>query len=139
MLQVFATLASLWLVVRGAGWALNAPKRALDSINNLVDARADATYKKAALLLSQAQVQLADAPENAEKQKLNFKLQRAYELALDRNPGTFEMMQQIFQSVQQGWGPLCPNCGQKYGERRLYCQHCRFHRTPIQVGDRIMW
>ncbi len=139
MLEVFATLASLWLVAKGVGWAFNAPTRALGSLGKLAGAHLDESYQKAALLLSQAQVQLAGAPETPETRKLNFQLQRAYDLALNRNPGAFEMMGNIFQSVQQSWGPLCPNCGQNYGERRTYCQHCRFHRKPIQIGDRVIW
>ena len=66
MLEVFATLASLWLVAKSVGWAFNAPNRALGSLGNLAGARLDEAYQKAALLLSQAQVQLMNAPETPE-------------------------------------------------------------------------
>jgi mannose/cellobiose epimerase-like protein (N-acyl-D-glucosamine 2-epimerase family) len=139
MLEVFATLASLFLVVQGVGRAFNAPNRALASLNGVMDARTEQAYQRAALLLSQAQAQLVGAPDTTEARKLNFQLQRAYDLAMARNPGAFEMMHNIFRNVQQGWGPLCPNCGQEYGERRTYFQHCLFHRKPIQIGDQVIW
>src|SRR5437870_1044697 len=130
MLEIFATLASLWLVAKSVGWAVNAPNRALGSVNNLAGARLEQAYQKAALLLSKAQVELADAPDTAQTRKLNFELQRAYDLAKSRNPGAFEMMGNIFRNAQQLKAGACPNCGKEYGKGRPYCQYCGFHRQP---------
>jgi len=139
MLELFATLGSLWLVAKGVGWAFNAPTRAMGSLSKVATVRLEESYQKAALLLSQAQSQLVNAPETPQNRVLNFQLQRAYDLAMAHNPGAFEMMGAIFRTARQGWGPLCPKCGKTYGERRTYCQHCRFHREPIQIGDQIIW
>jgi hypothetical protein len=149
MLEVFATLGSLWLVAKGVGWAANAPTRAMNSLTGLAQQRLNVAYQRAALLVSQAQVQLAGAPDTPEVRQLRFQLQRTYELAVNRNPGAFVMINEMQKAYGSGQrltaAPatqktavpqvskasvpkmICPQCGKDYGKGRPFCQYCGFH------------
>jgi len=136
------------LVAKGIGWAANTPIRAMNSVNALAQQRLTKAYEDVALLVSRAQVQLAGAPDTPEVRRLSFQLQRTYELAMNRNPGAFTMIQEMQKACGTLPQPntiaipkaltgkaskrevlLCPHCGKNYGKGRPFCQYCGFHAS----------
>jgi hypothetical protein len=118
IIELFASLGSIWLTGKGIGWAANAPIRAMNSAEQLVSSRA---YRLTILAFTQAQNHLIGVPNTLEIQRLKMLLQTGYELAASHNPAAFDVLRR----VQREGQALCPRCGRHYGSGR-FCQHCGF-------------